>query len=74
MSEGATTWAPARACASAIFASSSSVASFFTSPPSTTPQWPWEVYSQRHTSVTTSRSLHSPRIARTARGTTPSSA
>ena len=32
-------------------ASSSSVGSFCTSPSSTTPQWPCEVYSHRHTSV-----------------------
>ena len=74
MSEGATMCAPARACDSAIFASSSRVGSFCTSPDSTTPQWPCEVYSQRHTSVMTSRSRHSERIARTALCTIPSSA
>ena len=43
----------------AMRASSSSVGSLWTSSPSsTTPQWPWEVYSQRQTSVITSSSRH----------------
>ena len=64
MSEGATTSAPARAWETAVRARSSRVGSFLTSSPSTTPQWPWEVYSQRQTSVITSRSRHSARMAR----------
>ncbi len=67
-------WAPARACETAIRASSSRVGSFCTSPSSTTPQWPCDVYSQRHTSVITSSSRQAERIARTACCTTPSSA
>ncbi len=49
--------APARAWLTAVRASSSSEASLSTVPSSRrTPQWPWEVYSQRHTSVITSSS------------------
>ena len=82
MSDGATRSAPARACATASRASSGRVRSLSTvspwpGPPAdggrSTPQWPWSVYSHRHTSVITTspgtRSLR-PRIAR---GTTPSS-
>src|SRR6266540_4106340 len=52
MSEGATTSTPARACDRAAFARSGRVASLSTSPSRITPQWPWEVYSSRQTSVT----------------------
>ena len=49
--------APARACETAVRASSSSVASLSTTPSARrTPQWPWLVYSHRHRSVITSRS------------------
>ena len=57
MSLGAITSAPARACETAVRASSSSVASLSTLPSGrTTPQWPWLVYSHRHRSVITIRS------------------
>ena len=56
MSEGATTSAPARACETATRASSGSVASLSTSPSRMTPQWPWDVYSSRQTSVITAMS------------------
>ena len=61
MSLGATTSAPARACTSAISASTSMVASLSTScSPSRRvrrmPQCPWSVYSSTHTSVITTRS------------------
>ena len=71
MSEGATTSAPARACERAAAASRSRVGSFATSPFSTMPQWPWSVYSHRHTSVITQRSGSADLIASTARCTTP---
>ena len=45
--------APARAWERAVFASSSRVASLSTVRPRSAPQWPWLVYSHRHTSVTT---------------------
>ena len=48
--------APARACVSASLASRSRVASLSTSSPTSTPQWPWSVYSHRQTSVITTRS------------------
>ena len=55
MSLGATTSAPALAWLTAVRASSSRVGSLSTSKPSrlstTTPQWPWLVYSQRQTSA-----------------------
>ena len=55
MSLGATMSAPALAWLTAVRASSSSVGSLSTSKPSrpstTTPQWPWLVYSQRQTSA-----------------------
>ncbi len=75
MSDGATMSAPARAWLTAVRASSSSVASLSTAPSSrSTPQWPWSVYSHRHTSVTTSSSgLRACLIARVASCTTPSS-
>ena len=58
----------------AVRASSSSVASLSTAPSSrSTPQWPWSVYSHRHTSVITSRSGCASLIARVASCTTPSS-
>src|SRR4051812_8170784 len=73
MSEGATTSAPASACEIAVLASSSTVMSLSTWPSRTNPQWPWEVYSQRHTSVITVRSGCASFSARTAICTTPSS-
>ena len=66
MSEGATMSAPAAACESAARTSCSTVASFTTSSSTRMPQCPCEVYSQRHTSVTTSRPGTSRLIARTA--------
>ena len=66
--------APASAWEIAVRAISSRVGSFFTRPSSTTPQWPWLVYSQRHTSVTTSRSGMVSFTARTACWMMPSSA
>ena len=56
MSLGATASAPASAWEIAVFASSSRVMSLSTSPSRTKPQCPCEVYSQRQTSVNTSRS------------------
>ncbi len=56
MSLGATTSAPASAWEIAVLASSSIVRSLSTSPSRTNPQWPCEVYSQRQTSVITTRS------------------
>ena len=74
MSLGATTSAPAAAWETAVRASSSSVASLSTTPSArSTPQWPWLVYSHRHTSVITSRSGCAALIARVASWTTPSS-
>ena len=58
MSLGATISAPARACDTAALASHSSVGSFCTSPSTTSPQWPWLVYSQLQTSVITSSLRH----------------
>ena len=77
MSLGATTSAPAFAWTTAIFASTSSVASLSTSisPPRRLrrmPQWPWSVYSSTHTSVMTRRSGAALFISATARGTGPS--
>src|SRR5690606_42000095 len=43
-------------------------------PSRTTPQCPWDVYSQRHTSVITTSSGTASLMAATARCTTPSSA
>ena len=73
MSLGATTSAPASTWLTAVRASSSSVSSFSTSPSRSTPQCPWLVYSQRHTSVTSVRPGTSARSARSARCTIPSS-
>src|SRR5579875_2317275 len=77
MSDGATTSAPARAWLTAVRASSSTEASLSivcAAPSATsTPQWPWSVYSQRQTSVTTSSSGTACLMARTASCTTPSS-
>ena len=73
MSLGATMSAPARACETAVFARSSSVGSLSTSFPLSRPQWPWLVYSQRQTSVTTQSSGNFALTARTARCTIPSS-
>ena len=66
--------APACACATAICASSGSVASFSTSLALDDAAVAVVVYSHRQTSVMTSSSRHSARIARTARCTMPSSA
>ena len=66
MSDGATMSAPATACDSAARASSSTVASLTISSPARTPQWPCDVYSHRHTSVTTSSPGTSRLRARTA--------
>ena len=74
MSDGATTSAPASACDTAVRASSSRVGSLRTVPSSTMPQWPWLVYSHRHTSVITSRSGTRSFTARTACWMMPSSA
>ena len=74
MSLGATASAPASACAIAVRASSSSVASLSTTPSArSTPQWPWLVYSHRQTSVNTSSSGCAALIARVASWITPSS-
>src|SRR5882724_7492147 len=62
----------AGACESACWARIATVESFATSPFSTTPQWPWSVYSQRQTSVTTRSFNLALRIASMARCTTPS--
>ena len=74
MSLGAITSAPARACDTAVFASHPSVMSLSTSLFTTYPQWPWLVYSQLHTSVTTSRPGTPALIPRIARWTIPLSA
>ncbi len=74
MSDGAIRSAPASACETAVRAISSRVGSFLIRPSSTTPQWPWLVYSQRHTSVITSRSGIVSFTARTACWMIPSSA
>ena len=72
--DGATMSAPARTAVSHARASSSSVASLSTAPSSrSTPQWPWSVYSHRHTSVITSSCGSACLIARVASCTTPSS-
>src|SRR5438874_451874 len=74
MSLGATMSAPALACEIAVLASSSRLMSLSTSPSGrTTPQWPCDVYSHRHTSVMTTSSGCASLIARTASCTTPSS-
>ena len=72
MSLGATTSAPASTWLTAVRARSSSVSSLSTSPSCSTPQWPWLVYSQRQTSVTSVRPGTSARSARSARCTMPS--
>jgi hypothetical protein len=74
MSLGATTSAPASTWLTAVRAMSSIEASFATSPFSITPQCPCEVYSQRHTSVTSTRSGYRSRSERNARWTMPSAA
>ena len=74
MSLGQTTSAPASTCETAVRAISSSDASLSTSPSRpTTPQWPCEVYSHRHTSVISSSSGKRGRNARSACCTIPSS-
>ena len=61
---GPTTWAPARACDTAIDAYRSRVASLSTRPRSSrTPQWPWSVNSSRQRSAMMTRS--SPTASRT---------
>ena len=71
MSEGATTSAPALACATASAARIFSVGSLSTYSPLRTPQWPWSVYSQRQTSVMTTVFGLASLIALTARQTGP---
>ena len=66
MSDGATMSAPAAACDSAVRVSCSTVASLTTWSSTRMPQWPCEVYSQRQTSVITSRPGTSRLIALTA--------
>ena len=66
MSDGATTWAPASACDTAVSTRWSTVTSLRMVSPSRMPQWPCDVYSQRQTSVTTATSSSRPRIARIA--------
>src|SRR5689334_17960897 len=73
MSLGATTSAPASAWLTAVRASSSRLRSLSTSPSTTTPQWPCDVYSQRQTSVSRTSSGKRGRRARSACWTTPSS-
>ena len=73
MSLGQTASAPASAWLTAVRASSSSVASLSTSSPSSAPQWPCEVYSQRQTSVISTSPGEASRSARSACCTTPSS-
>jgi hypothetical protein len=74
MSLGATTSAPARACDTAARAISSTLGSLSTEPSlRSRPQWPWSVYSQRQTSVITTRSGWASLIARVASWTIPSS-
>lgn len=68
MSLGATTSAPAWAYTTEARANSSSVASLCTWPFSRMPQWPWLVYSHRHTSHITMRLGRAFFTARTARG------
>ena len=72
MSLGATTSAPAFACATASAARIASVGSLSTVSPLMTPQCPWSVYSQRQMSVMTTVFGLSALIAFTARQTGPS--
>src|SRR6266404_297403 len=71
---GATMSAPARAWVTATRPRISRVASLSTAPSRMTPQWPWLVYSQQHTSVSSRRSGCRARSRRSARWTMPSSA
>ena len=74
MSLGATMSAPARAWATAVLESNSSVWSLSTDPSgASTPQWPWLVYSQRHRSAITIVCGTASLIARVASCTMPSS-
>src|SRR5438067_3826919 len=73
MSLGATRSAPASAWLTAVRESSSRLRSLSTSPSTTTPQWPCDVYSQRQTSVSTTSSGKRGRSARSACWTMPSS-
>ena len=66
MSDGATKSAPASACDTAVSTSRATVGSLTTCSPSRMPQWPCEVYSHRHTSVSTSKPGTPRLIARTA--------
>ena len=50
MAEGATMSAPAATWETAVCASSGRVWSLSGASPTSTPQWPWLVYSHRHTS------------------------
>ena len=72
MSEGATMSAPAAACESEARTSCSTVTSLAISSSTTMPQCPCDVYSHRHTSVTTSMPGTSRLIARVAACTGPS--
>ena len=73
MSEGAMMSAPACAQVTAICVRSGSVAPLSTSPwAPTNPQWPWEVYSHRHTSAHTCMSGTASFTARIALWTMPS--
>ena len=65
--------APASAWLTAVRASSSRLRSLSTSPSTTTPQWPCDVYSQRQTSVSRTSSGKRGRSARSAIWTMPSS-
>ena len=73
MSLGATMSAPASACVTAILREQleGRVVDDLARPAST-PQWPWSVYSHRHTSVMITRSGNSSLMARTACCTMPS--
>ena len=66
--------APALAQDTAICASRGRLWSLSTSPPWMTPQWPWSVYSQRHTSAMSCSSGTESFSARSAFWTMPSSA
>src|SRR6266853_222445 len=73
MSLGATMSAPASTCETAVRASSSRLWSLCTSPSTSTPQCPCDVYSQRQTSVMSTSSGKRGRSTRSARCTIPSS-
>src|SRR3954452_13149286 len=73
MSLGATMSAPASAWLTAVRASSSRLRSLSTSPSTTTPQWPCDVYSQRQTSVRRTSSGKNRRSSRSPFWTIPPS-